>query len=255
MNLSEYEFKQLSITAVFRIKKELIILAHHKGIHYLGTRIPESSDGMVCDRYPTPELALKAYFLTMTQLNSFPSSVDTPDLFRSQITLDEATAGFKKMLNETGHSICPCCEHISRIYRRHIAPNGLMALAFMVHKNVKWRDGKVNDEKEIPFMHVRELPKTFLLSQEFTKLVHWGLTESARNTNTKKHTSGLWRPTIQGANFVRGYFPVRSHIVMYRRRFLRYEGELVYFNNVVDRFDYEKMMNELGGVHKELNDV
>lgn len=255
MKLTEKQFKKLTVLAGIRNGKNLLILAHRKNIFYLGHRDRKNPNGFECRSFPTLELAHKAFLSVTSQLYNLPSSVDTPDLFRSQITLEEATAGFKKTLNDTGKSTCPCCEDHSVIYRRRIPVHGLTLLAIMVHRNVKWRNGKVDDSFEIPYMHIKDLPRHLVRSRSLGKVAKWGLVESMDNTDLKKKTSGLWKPTVIGANFTRGYFPIRSHVILYRNKFLRYEGKLVYFNDVVKRFDYNELMNEIGGLHKELNEV
>ena len=256
MKFTEKEYASLIVTAVWKQNdEELLILVHKKGTYYLGVRKLKIKDGLTCHSYPTPELAQKAFLSTVMKINPLPEGTSIPDLFRSQITLDEATAGFKKTLNGTGYATCPCCEDMHRIYQNKIRVSGIMILALMVHKKVQWKEGKVDTSIPIPYTHIDSIPQELMKSRTVSQLVHWGLVESAKNDNSMQKTSGLWRPTIPGCNFVRGIFPVREYVVIYKNKFQRFEGGLLFFNEIVDPHDYSRMMDNLGGIHKELNDV
>jgi hypothetical protein len=65
----------------------------------------------------------------------------------------------------------------------------------------------------------------------------------------------VWRPTARGVHFTLGYFKVKSHVVLYRNRIERFEGDDVGFDEVVNEFDYQELMSELGGMEKDRNAV
>jgi hypothetical protein len=142
MRLKEEEFRKLHFLGSWETEGGSLIAARYGSSFVLGKKV-KGVDGMACTPFPNEPLLIKAFTSVVMRQSEAPEGADVPDLFSSQVTLDEATEAFKKTLNSEGQAQCPCCEDMARIYRRKLPTSGLMALYVMVQKNVRLKDGKM----------------------------------------------------------------------------------------------------------------
>lgn len=107
---------------------------------------------------------------------------------------------------------CEVCGQFAKEYRRAINANmsifmRSLVVASIVDQN-KGGDG---------WIHHSDLQYT---GRDYTMVAHWGLAQTNRmerddDGKKKKKTTGMWKPTKEGIEFVKGSHKVRSHIFMY----------------------------------------
>ena len=148
-------------------------------------------------------------------------------------TLAEARA-----MVETGRDdgiTCPCCVQYAKTYRRKLnvtMARGLIWLARSTNMEPGWADMR------------RTGPRWLVAAGgEFAKVYHWGLAEQQENTDSAKRTSGIWRLTETGVDFVQGRIRVPSHCYLYNNKALHFSDTLTTIREALGKkFNYAELM-------------
>lgn len=171
-------------------------------------------------------------------------------------TLEQAQQAFKQKLDNG--SACECCGKFGKRYRRKL--NGSMAASLvalvrlsnqtLIEQAAKW--SATDSGPPTAWVHAdavgRALKKAGSKASyphgEMGKLVHWGLIEARPGeSDTGGRTSGYWRPTQHGIEFVNRTASVYRTVVLLDNVVEGFEGEEVKIDNVMgDRFDYRELM-------------
>ena len=106
---------------------------------------------------------------------------------------------------------CGVCGQLAKEYRRAINANMAMFLKSLVVLSIRDKSNGGDG-----WVHHSHLTYT---GRDYTMVAHWGLArtskEQKRDGKRKKKTTGMWKPTEEGIDFVKGLTKVRSHIYMY----------------------------------------
>lgn len=159
--------------------------------------------------------------------------------FRSGPTLTEAKETLLGSLQ--AGTICPCCEQFAKLYKRQIHSSmaaALIAFYKLCHGNTD------------PYFHTLELLKTLpaALHQracgDFAKLSIWGLIEEKqKEEDGPGRTSGRWRLTEKGGDFVRGAARVPQYVYLYNDSIKGWSENNVSISDCLkNKFDYEQLM-------------
>ena len=152
-------------------------------------------------------------------------------LFDSE-TIEEARAHLRANLDEGTR--CPCCDQYAKRYRRKLNSSMAAALCWMwTHARDAWI--------EVP----TAAPAWILKAREYPKLAWWGLIEEQpRADGSSGRTSGVWRVTQKGADFVRGGRPVARYAFVYNGTVEDFTTERPTWirEALGDRFDYRELM-------------
>lgn len=126
---------------------------------------------------------------------------------------------------------CPHCTQFAKIYERTI--NCAMARDLITFYNFGVRGAFHQLTTVLGGKH----------PGDFAKLVHWGLIEEKPQESTVTKTSGFWRITPAGEEFVRGELRVHSHVRLYDAKPLGLIGSLITIRDALGRkFNYEELM-------------
>ena len=77
------------------------------------------------------------------------------------------------------------------------------------------------------------------------KLYHWGLIEEMAKDpgDTTRRTSGLWRPTEKGVQFVQCLLQVPKRVYLYNNEILGWDDQTVTIRDALGtKFDYAELM-------------
>jgi hypothetical protein len=91
-----------------------------------------------------------------------------------------------------------------------------------------------------------DIKVSFKVSGAFAKLRHWDLIEMMPkdSMNTAKRTSGMWRITDEGKEFVLTNHTVSKYIKLYNATLYGQEGEQVDIRScLTEKFNYTELMN------------
>ena len=149
-------------------------------------------------------------------------------------SLPEARAYVKERRKE-GVS-CPCCGQYCRIWKRKLNAGMAAALVWLVARSGADRS----------WVHVAATaPQWLIRSRELAKLQHWGLIQQRQKqeNDSKRRTSGVWRPTIEGREFALGASEVPQYVYLYLNEVEGYSVELIGIAEALgDRFDYRELI-------------
>ena len=148
---------------------------------------------------------------------------------------EERVSGFLESIKAEG-SNCPTCKRYAKIYRRKLNSTMARGLIWL------WREGGYEQRLYVNFS---KMPPFLLKSNQLASNRWWGLVERAPNDDPAIKHSGMWRLTILGRNFVKGFCTVRSHIWHYNSEVLSLDGDLINIQEALGKhFNYSEMMAE-----------
>lgn len=133
--------------------------------------------------------------------------------------------------NRNDGAICPCCGNLTKLYKRTINKTQAKEL---IKLYVISRDQ--------PGYHHHS---RFKLAEggEISKLRHWGLVEQKPKDDTDAggKTSGYWRITDIGKQYVEKKISLHKYALFYLGTFIGFEGFREDIGSVME-FDYEQLM-------------
>jgi len=136
---------------------------------------------------------------------------------------------------EAGEQVrCPVCDQNCKLYKRKLNAMQASFLCWLVRR-FKSNGGEWID---VPREYDRNI------GGEYGKLAHWGLAElKANDEDPSKRTSGQWRPTLRGIDFVNELVTVPKYVYLYDNRLYKVSDEQTTIREALgDKFDYEELM-------------
>lgn len=158
------------------------------------------------------------------------------------LTLGESKEWLEGQMEDGAH--CPLCTQYVKVYKRKL--NSTMALALITF--FKMTNGSSD------YRHSMEIIKASAdlslarngFGGDFGKLVHWGLIEEMPKEECKKfsgRTSGYWRMTKAGCDFVNGLILVPKYAYIFDSRLLKLSDDFTGVGESLgDSFNYEELM-------------
>src|SRR5262245_27752045 len=164
-------------------------------------------------------------------------SMPLPDPRYTGMTLQEAIDWLHAQLEEG--AACPCCRQFAKIYERKLNNGMVRGLIWLVNMSAI-----LGDDGWVPYAVIA--PVELQRNREFAKLVHWGLIEPKLVESERGgRTSGIWRPTQRGREFVYMRCKVPRAIRLYNGTFLSYvdTADLITPAEAIgDYFEYNELM-------------
>lgn len=136
---------------------------------------------------------------------------------------------------------CPACGQLTRLYRRPLTSAMAYALLLIYHHSNPNHD----------WMHVEKYLKTAApdlnLRGDFHKLVLWNLLEAKKDTHKNgSPRNGFYKITDQGVGFIKGKFPLPSHVLIYNGKVQGFGTKRIFFQDVMKtKFDFVALMEEV----------
>lgn len=156
-----------------------------------------------------------------------------------EATLREAKEWLRKRLYKGER--CPCCNQMAKMYERKLYSSMAAALIYFY---------KSFDHSK--FHHKSDLLKnkslaTTLGGGDFAKLALWGLIEEMPKRECEdKRTSGYWKITQKGIDFVQAKLQITSHVRIYDGKVFGFTGDKVLVSDCLGkRFSYAELMGHL----------
>lgn len=132
---------------------------------------------------------------------------------------------------------CPCCNQFCKEYKRTIHATMSRGLIWL------YRYFPADDKSS--YVHVPTYAPNHIYGGDFAKMAYWGLIEELPKDpgNKRKRTSGCWRLTSLGRDFVEGLATVSKYAIIFNSTFFGVEGEQVSIHECLsDEFDYQALM-------------
>lgn len=162
------------------------------------------------------------------------------------ITLAEARTKFMSEAQKQG-STCPCCNRFGKIYRRKINSGMSAVLILLYHHRAQ------SSFHHVPTLINSETPAAVAaaIRGDFAKLRYWDLLEEQAlrvGESVVKRTSGKWRITDEGVQFVEGTLSVPKYVLVYNSEAFRTDGEYVSIHDTLrNKFSYAELMGHSTG--------
>jgi hypothetical protein len=150
-------------------------------------------------------------------------------------TLARAQKRVKDGMKQPEGIECPCCGQLCKVYKRKLTSAMAAWLIWLVR--IYQRDGR--------WVHVTEHRRGSTGGGgDYAKLVYWGLIEQmSQQGEPEKRSSGYWRPTDRGIDFVHARVHLRSHVLVFDGDVRGFEGELLGIREALGkRFRYDELM-------------
>lgn len=133
---------------------------------------------------------------------------------------------------------CPCCDSTLKIYQRSINATMARQLIKLSHFN--------------GYTHTSHLiPSGLPGSGDFTKLRYWGFIEEKshdRKEHPEKRSSGYWRITPDGLEFVNLRIKAQKYAHVYQGKVIDFSGDMVSILKCLgDKFNYSELMGGFDG--------
>ena len=132
---------------------------------------------------------------------------------------------------------CPCCNQFAKVYRRTVTSTMARWLIELVRRHRI--DGEWQSSSSMWSLSISRG------SGDVAKLMYWGLIErdAKDEEDTIRKTSGMWRPTHLGSDFVDGCHSVPRHALIYASALIGFDGDFIGVRDAIgNKFDYSKLM-------------
>ena len=137
---------------------------------------------------------------------------------------------------ESDGGYCPVCDRWGKINKVKLTSGMARSLAWLVSKSADAENGWVNTRNDVPMFMLR--------SNSIGHLKYWGLVQSREPESSKVKTSGVWRATLDGHDFVHSRLSVPSHMFVYNDAVVRMGLDYVSIADCfAEDFDYREVMN------------
>lgn len=155
---------------------------------------------------------------------------DQPSLF-DQRQNDE----FKNKLNNGGKLSCPCCGRYAQIYKRKISHSMVLSMA---------KCYCIQRQEDNDFIQFKRF--TPGAANGFHDLKYFGLIEAKmhdKDNEQNKRTSGYWRVTTRGINFLQGILSIEKYAYIFDDTLLRVSDKCVTVHECLETgFNYKELM-------------
>lgn len=146
-------------------------------------------------------------------------------------------------------TICPCCNQYAKRYKRKLNSSMAAALCWI------WSTAQNTSRNHPTAVWINvpaQAPAWILKAREYPKLAWWGLIEEKpRKPGSKGRTSGVWRVTPLGSEFVRSCVGVPRYAFVYNGTVEDFSTAApVYIRGALgDAFDYDELMGFTDGTY------
>lgn len=135
---------------------------------------------------------------------------------------------------------CPCCGQKVRQKRYQMTSDISSALVWLVQASML--------HKPEGWIHVpSEAPGWVITNRTYSKGKMWGLLEKHPRGVTERHkkTSGVWRPTSLGIDFVFDRVMIPEYVYTYRGKVISVSAEQISIHRSLGtKWDYQKLLEQ-----------
>jgi hypothetical protein len=133
---------------------------------------------------------------------------------------------------------CPCCGRYSKVYHRTL--HTTVAVQLIVMYRIITSPGRHTSE----YIDANEIQKRFKrVVGDLSKAKYWGLIVAKDHTPDDKRSSGFWRMTELGIEFVKGGVKIKKYAHIYDDKVLDATGALVSIEDCLqNKYSYADLM-------------
>lgn len=142
---------------------------------------------------------------------------------------------FIDKLKEGFEGNCPCCNRFAKVYKRHIHTGIALQLIELYKKG---------GDKE--YIHASELIAPGLTSSsDLSKGKYWDLIETKPADTDDKKSSGFWKLTQTGIDFVNMDVEIKKYVLIFDDKVIGLDGNYINISQCLgDKFSYKELMSK-----------
>lgn len=134
--------------------------------------------------------------------------------------------------------VCPTCHRFAKRYKRKLGGQQVVWLMWLVREF-----GRTGEWVCIQDTASWARYRGDIVGGDYGKLVHWGLVMRMGNDDPTKKSSGYWKPTQLGIDFVMQRVKVPSHVYLYNNTVDGWSETSVAIRECLGvKFDYSELM-------------
>lgn len=128
---------------------------------------------------------------------------------------------------------CPCCNRWGKINSSSITEKMALSLLWLSRQ-------RTNDKG---FVDVINAPQWFVRSRSYPALQLWGLIFKSPRLDSDQRSSGLWKVTVKGMEFLKNMLAIPKKVYVYDKEIEGFSSEEIYFRDCFGRnFRYSEVM-------------
>lgn len=129
---------------------------------------------------------------------------------------------------------CRACHQNAKRYKRKMSCNQAIGLVNLYRLSLRGENSQ----------HIENLGDRHVFC-DFQKLRYWGVVTPVKNDDPKKRSSGMWKITEKGIQFVKGEITLPEAAYTYNGQCHGYsENHIHIWDAFKNKFDYEELMKE-----------
>ena len=133
---------------------------------------------------------------------------------------------------------CPCCSQFVKLYTRKLNRPMVKALAAIYQY-------KVRHEPVGGWVHIPTQLPELQRSRDYPKLAYWKLLEDKPSDDfKKKNSSGCWRVTKRGVDFLTGRITIPLIAYLYNKQCYGYSSAVAAITKDFKDFDFSETMRK-----------
>lgn len=135
---------------------------------------------------------------------------------------------------------CPCCRQRVQLYKPKLYSTQCVCLINLNRERLAGNEWVHVDK----FDYYNTEGKGRARGHNFSEIRYWGLIEQQpASEDSKTRTSGCWRITQKGIDFVNGKITVQERIRVFNATFYGFEGKQITIKEAMgNKFDYNELM-------------
>lgn len=146
--------------------------------------------------------------------------------------LEEAIAWHRRAIFTSEGARCPVCQRTDKVYPRHINKASIRNLVDLY---------KHSEQHGYQFYHYTKFMPGEAKHSDFAKFKHIGLIALGDNNDPAKKTSGTYRMTLVGKQFVEGKHPINERLHIYHDTLLEVTGDRKTINGHWPNFNFAEL--------------
>ena len=145
---------------------------------------------------------------------------------------------FQRELDENGSARCPCCQRQATIWRMSVHSTLCHMLIWLYKESMKAHAVGSG------LVHIEQFRPNKRTGNDFSIVKHWRLAEAKEAApDEDKNSSGYWRLTSSGIDFVLGRIPIRKHLFIFDNKIVKSSDDQIFIADALGKkFSYAELM-------------
>ena len=177
---------------------------------------------------------VKVYFHSLEFIEKLKGKkISTESILRSYFSKDIKDK-LEKVRSSGASTRCPTCDQHVKEYKKSLSSNSARFLFSLV---------SISRTKPEGWVHYSDC---IYNSRNYPEVAYWGLAHTQRDESKEKKTSGLWKPTRLGIDFINNKVKIPKYVHVYNSKVVKFDDKesISIIDAFGNKFSYEDLMRE-----------